>query len=136
MYHIRQRACERVFFDRTFFPFVFLSNANSSKFSVKHVVLSKHSHYCSVKICWNSVKHWWLHWQCAVLSKSTVMFDRTILAFDRITFRCQVSLTEPPKNVSKTEKVEQLPYKWLFWKILLTKVAKSYLETFVRRILQ
>ena len=80
---IWQNSPKRASFWQNIFPFTVLSNPNFPKCSVKNVVLSKHSQKCSVKIRWISVKHWWLYWQCAVLSKSAVMFDRTFLAFDR-----------------------------------------------------
>ena len=82
-YNIWQNPPKRASFWQNIFPFTVLSNPNFPKCSVKNVVLSKHSQKCSVKIRWISVKHWWLYWQCAVLSKSAVMFDRTFLAFDR-----------------------------------------------------
>ena len=81
--HIWQNPPKRASFWQNIFPFTVLSNPNFPKCSVKDVVLSKQSQKCSVKNRWISVKHWWLLWQCAVLSKSAVMLDRTVLVFDR-----------------------------------------------------
>ena len=69
-----------------------------------------------MSFCHTSLNFCQTHWQCAVLSKSVVMFDRTVCVLDRISFRFDRTAQKCkntnilPKTPSSNQYFEKSPW--------------------------
>ena len=69
-----------------------------------------------MSFCHTTLNFCQTHWQCAVLSKSVVMFDRTVCVSDRISFRFDRTAQKCtntnilPKTPSSNQNFEKSPW--------------------------